>query len=127
MPSYPGIAQATLLRDNQQKYFWNAETVATGTLSVAFELARVSRSHYPWGLSVEAIFAAPPGAFEIDIMGSNNDNYPNYVQLGNITSVLSLTGLVGRWDMPTNMWPKYIACYLKTLTVASLVTVQVTR
>lgn len=50
--------RVTLLRENQQKYFWQNETVAAGTLSIAFEIARVNRSYYPWGLSVEVVFSA---------------------------------------------------------------------
>jgi len=125
MPSYPGNAQATLLRDNTQAFFWNAETVAATTLSVAFQLERVNRSFYPWGLSVEASFGGDPSVFEIDIMGSNSDKSTNFVQIGAITSYNS--SFVGRWDMPSNVWIKYVAAYVKTLTNAVAVTLQVTK
>ncbi len=129
MPNYTNNDQATLLRENQQMFFWDNETVATGSLSIAFQLARVNRTFYPWGISFEVVFGGNPGAFEVDIMGANNDEITNYVQLGNITVTNNGTSgaYVGRWDMPTNMWPKYVAGYLKTLTNAVTVTLQVTR
>jgi len=134
MPAYPGNNLAKPLINNRQHFLWNAETVpvnaSAGSLSMAFELQRVNQSFYPWGLSFEAWFSAAPGAFEIDIMGANNDigipSPGNYVQIGTITAVNGQN--VGRWDMPSNVWPKYIAAYLKTLTNSSvLVSLQVTK
>lgn len=134
MPAYPGNDLATLLRDNRQAFLWQNETVAAGviptstagnSLSLAFQLERINRSFYPWGLSFEVWFSGAPGTFEIDIMGANNDLYTNYVQIGNITAVNSFN--VGRWDMPTNIWPKYIAAYMKTLANAVNVTLQATH
>jgi hypothetical protein len=125
MPSYPGNALATLLRNNQQAYFWNNETVSVGTLSVAFELERINRSFYPWGVSIEAIFSGAPGAFEIDLYGANNDKLTNYNFIGNITVVNAYN--VGRYDMASNVWPKYVAGYLKSLANAVNLTLQVTK
>jgi hypothetical protein len=130
MSVYAGTSQATLLRDNSQAYLWQNELItASGTLaqslSLAFQLERVNRSFYPWGLSFEAWFSAAPGAFEIDIMGANLDIATHYVQIGTITAVNSSN--VGRFDMPTNIWPKYVAGYLKTLTNAVQVTLQATH
>jgi len=125
MPNYPGTAQATLLYENTQKFLWQNEAVSTGTLSIAYELRRILGFAYPWGLSFEVIFSGTPGAFEIDLMAANNDIAANYVQIGNITVVNSTN--VGRFDMPLNIWPKYIAGYVKTLTNAVTTTLQVTR
>ena|SRR5271157_144541 len=124
MPNYTNSSQATLWRENQQPFFWNAETVAAGTLSIAYQMARVNRSFYPWGISFEVIFSGNPGAFEVDIMAANQDNKANFVQIGNITVTNNATSgaYVGRWDMPSNMWPKYVAGYLKTLTNGSVTT-----
>jgi hypothetical protein len=94
-------------------------------MSLAFQLERVNRSFYPWGLSVEASFPSDPGAFEIDIYGANADKSANFVQIGSITTVNAT--FVGRWDMPANTWIKYVAAYVKTLTNAIAVTVQVTK
>lgn len=134
MPGYAGTAAATLLRENSQAYLFNNELVSVGEMSVAYQLARVNRSFYPWGLSFELVFSASPGTFEIDIMGANNDVLANYLELasGNITSASGSTvagAFVARYDMATNVWPKYIAAYVKALQNASTVkvTLQVTR
>lgn len=125
MPGYAGNGQATLMYENTQKFFWNNETVSVGELSVAYQLRRVLSSFYPWALSFEVTFSGNPGTLEIDLMGANNDVEGSYVELGTITTVNS--SYVGRWDMPTYMWPKYVAGYLKTLSNTVNVTLQVTR
>jgi hypothetical protein len=130
MPNYTNSAQAALLRENSQVFFWDNEAVAASSLSIAFQLARVNRTFYPWGISFEVIFSGNPGAFEVDIMAANNDEAANFVQIGNITVTNNATSgaYVGRWDMPINMWPRYIAGYLKTLTNSGVkTTLQVTR
>lgn len=130
MPNYTSNAQSQLLRTNQQAFFWNNEFVTAPQLSVGFQLERVSHSFYPWGLSVEVVFSGDPGAFEIDIMAANNDNKANYIQVGSITSASGSTvagNYVGRWDMPSYIWPKFVAAYVKTLTNPVTVTCQVTR
>lgn len=132
MPPYPGNSLATLLRDNKQGFLWHNATVpvnaAQGSLSHAFQLER-NRSAYPWGVSFEVWFSGAPGAFEIDIVGANDDigspSPGRYVVLGNITVVNASN--VGRWDMPSNMWPKFVAGFVKTLTNPVTVTLQVTR
>jgi hypothetical protein len=100
-----------------------------GSLSTAFLLERLDYASYPWGASVEAVFSGNPGAFEIDIVGANIDAPQNYVQLGTITTANSYVSgyYTGRWDMPTNMWVKYVAAYMKTLANAVNVTLMVTR
>jgi hypothetical protein len=126
MPGYGGIGKAALLRENEQRFLFQNELVAVGTLSIAYELARINRSFYPWGLSAEVSFSGNPGAFEIDIMGANNDSAANYISLGTITAVNGT--LIGRWDMPSNLFPKYVAAFVKTLANATvLTTLQVTR
>jgi hypothetical protein len=133
MPAYEGNSQAVPLINNRQIYLWNNESPAvngaTGSLSISVELQRVNQSFYPWGLSFEAWFSGAPGAFEIDIMGSNTDTGSpspgNYVKIGSITTVNGSN--VGRWDMPSNVWPKYVAGYLLTLTNPVSVTLQVTK
>ena len=125
MPGYAGAGKAALLRENEQKYLWQNELVAAGTLSIAFMLARVNRSYYPWGLSFEASFSGNPGSFEIDVVAANNDVAANYISLGTISTVNST--FAGRWDMTPGLWPRYVAAYLKSLTNPVNVTVQVTR
>jgi hypothetical protein len=100
-----------------------------GSLSVAYLLERLDYASYPWGASFEAWFSADPGAFEIDIVGANIDQPQNYIQLGTITSAQSYVPgfFVGRWDMPSNIWVKYVASYIVSLTNAVDVKLMVTR
>jgi len=131
MPAYSGINQATLLRENRQVFCWQNETVpvsaANGSLSVAFQLERVRSVSYPWGFSVEVAFAGAPGAFEIDVMGSDTDNPAYYNKIGSITAVNATN--VGRFDGigPNLTYPKYVALYMKTLGNSVTVTAQLTR
>ena len=133
MSAYPGNGLANLIGVNRQVYLWDQSSVpvktSPGSLSQAVQVARLDNASYPWGLSFECWFSGDPGAFEIDIMGANVDiGYPtpgHYIQLGSITAVNS--AFVGRWDMPSYVWPKYVAAYLKTLTNAVNITLQVTR
>jgi hypothetical protein len=132
MPAYPGSNLAKLLHNNVQGFLWDNEIPVVGTLSKAYILERINRSFYPWGLSFEATFSGNPGAFEIDLMGANNDQLINYNFLGSIVQTNNLygtifTGYVGRWDMPTQMWPRYVAGYMKTLTNAVNLTLTVTK
>ncbi len=135
MPNYTGPGRAQLLRNNSQGLLWSNEVVTPPQLSVSFLLERINRSYYPWGLSFEVSFAADPGAFEIDIMGANSDSSAqNYSYLGTITqtnhgygSYGGFNGYVGRWDMPSNLWPRYVAGFVKTLTNAVAMTLTVTK
>lgn len=124
MPNYTSNAQATLLYENTQKLLWNNETVTPPQLSIAFEIRRVLSSYYPWGVAVEVQFGSDPGTFELDIMGAETDEKPNYIKLDSIATVNS--SYVGRWDSRT-VYPKYIAVELVTLTNAVPVTVKLTR
>lgn len=125
MPNYASSNQAALIYENSQQFLWNQEVVAAGTLSIGWELYRVSRSYYPWGLSVEVSFASAPGAFEVDIMAANSDQKGSYIKVGSITAVNASN--VGRFDMPSNIWPKYVAALVLTLGNAVAITAQVTR
>ena len=133
MPAYPGNGLANLLNSNRTMYFWGNEIVPAatwpGSLSIAYQLERLPNVVYPWGLSFELSFSGNPGTFEIDILGANADYPQNYAYLGMINQVnLYIPGYyVGRWDMPTQMWPKYVAGYIKQLTNAVNVTLTVTR
>jgi hypothetical protein len=133
MPAYPGSNLATLLLNNRQGYFWDNETVPAGqypgSLSVAYQLQRINQSFYPWGAAFELTFSGSPGTFEVDIVGANTDNPQNYIQLGKITAVTSYVSgyYTGRWDMPSNIWVKYVAAYMASLTNPVSVTLQVTR
>lgn len=133
MPGYAGAGQAQLLFDNRQAYLWQNETIGAGlypgSLSQAFQLERRAGAYYPWGASFEVMFQGNPGTLEIDIVGANIDQPQNYTFLGSIIQVASYVPgyYVGRWDMPQQIWVKYVAAYMKTLTNAVAVSLQVTR
>jgi hypothetical protein len=112
---------------------WNNDIVPAGvfpgSLSTAFLLERLDNASYPWGASFEVVFSGNPGVFEIDIVGSNIDQAQNYTYLGMINLATSFVSgyYVGRWDMPSNIWVKYVAGYIKSLTNAVSATLMVTR
>jgi hypothetical protein len=140
VPSYPGPNQATLLLNNRQGYLWQNETPPAGTqpsattsgsLSASFELQRINQSFYPWGLSFELTFSGAPGDFEVDLLAANNDVPTSYVVFASITQAATAGVATGsytyRYDMASNVWPKYVAAYLKTLNNSVSVTLQVTK
>ena len=133
MPGYAGANQAMLLLNNRQGYFWNNELITAGSypgsFSLAYSLQRINQSFYPWGASFEVWFSGNPGALEIDILGANNDLPQNYSEIGSITVVSSYVAgyYTGRWDMPSNVWVRYVAAYMKTLTNAVTTTLTATR
>jgi len=129
MPGYAGIGQAQLHRENRQIFLWQNDTVPAGgippqSLSLAVQLERVRSVSYPWGFSVEVAFSGPPGAFEVDVMVADTDNYANFIQWTTITQVNGFN--VGRVDV-LNSWAKYVALYMKTLTNPVSVSGQLTR
>jgi hypothetical protein len=134
MPAYPGPGLAKPLDYNRQGILWGNETPPAGTfpgsLSTAFLLQRIDNAFYPWGVSFEVFFGGNPGVFEIDIMGANTDQSQSYISIGTINDAsgsIVAGAYVGRWDMPSNIWTKYVAAYMKTLTNSVTVTLGVTR
>jgi hypothetical protein len=125
MPAYTGPAQAALIRDNQQKYLWNNETVAAGTASIAFQIERVNRSFYPWGISLEIFFSGDPGSFEVDLQDADIDKDSHYVTVDQITTGLN-TSFVTRIELPS-FYTKYVRVKLVTLTNAVNISVLLTR
>jgi hypothetical protein len=125
MPGYAGTAQATLIRDNQQKYLFNKETVAVGTASIACQIERVNRSFYPWGISLEIFFSGNPGAFEVDLQDADIDQDSHYVTVDAITVGLNAS-YVTRIELPS-FYAKYVRVKLVSLTNAVTTSVLLTR
>jgi hypothetical protein len=125
MPIYPGPGQATLLHANVQAFLFLNESIAAAQQSVAFQLERNRAAFYPWGAAFQVKFSGAPGAFEIDIQGSETDELGSYVSLGTITAVNSSN--FGRYDMTPSQFPKYVNALMKTLTNAVKATLVVTR
>jgi len=125
MPCYGGTAQAALIRNNQQEYLWNNETVLAGVASIAFQIERVNRSFYPWGISLEIFFSGNPGAFEVDLQDADVDEDSHYVTVDAITAGLNAS-YVTRIELPS-FYAKYVRVKLVTLTNAVNVSVLLTR
>jgi hypothetical protein len=124
MPAYPGNNLAQLLYENRQAFFFDSETVAAGVASVAYELRRERGATYPWGFSVQALFSADPGTFEIDIEVSDIDVDSAYVLADKIDAVGG--GFSGRYDT-TTVWAKFVRARMVSLANAVNATVMVTR
>lgn len=120
MPGYAGDGQSNLLRETQQGFFWESESVNVGELSAALQLSRMTSMYYPWGFAIEVRFSGDPGTFEIDVMGSETDSAETFVQIGSITTA-NVT-FVARFDT-VSLYPRFIALYVKSLTNAGSVTV----
>jgi hypothetical protein len=133
MPGYAGAGKATILRTNGVGILFSFQDgiISAPQLSVAFLLERISHSYYPWGLSWELTFSANPGNFEVDLVAANTDIATSYISLGSITQA-STSGVVSgaytyRYDMASNIWPKYVAGYLKSLANSVNTSLVVTR
>jgi hypothetical protein len=125
MPGYPGSSQAILIRDNQQLYLWNNESVRAGTASIACQVERVNRSFYPWGISLEIFFSGNPGAFEVDLQDADIDQDSHYVTVDAITAGLNAS-YVTRIELPS-FYTKYVRVKLVTLTNSVNISVLLTR
>jgi hypothetical protein len=124
MPGYPGSGLATEIYENKQAFFWQGETVAAGTASVAFQLRRTRGLYYPFGFSVELSFAGAPGAFEADIQTADSDTPSSYIYLGKIIAASSL--FAARYEN-TTAWCKYVRLQMVSLTNVVGVTAMLTR
>jgi hypothetical protein len=131
MPGYGGTGQATLLRENQQKFLFQQETNVTGRASIAVQLERIPRASYPWGVSVQLYFTdvngnpASPGVIELDVQTSDIDQDAQYVTANQYSGTLNAT-YAGRVEL-TAFWAKYLRVFIKTLTNAVYVSALVTR
>jgi hypothetical protein len=126
MPGYQN-GQAKLIRSNQQvEVIVPTDGIITaGVSSAAVQLERISHSSYPWGVSVQVIFSATPGTFEIDVQTSDTDVDGTYVsQSATITTVNA--GFVGRVEL-VNFWAKFLRVNFKTFPNSVTATVLVTR
>lgn len=124
MPPYPGPGYANLHHTNRQTFLFNNEAIPAGTASIAVQLERISRSSYPWGAAFQLKFSGPPGVFEVDIQVSETENDPDYITVAAIAA--TSTTNVARFDL-TNIFPKFVRGYVRTLTNAVNTTLLVTR
>jgi hypothetical protein len=132
MPGFGGTGKAKLLRDNQQVALFQRETNVTGRASIAVQLERINRSHYPWGVSFQIAFTdvngnpSDPGTFEVDIQTSDIDQDIQYCTINTFSGIMN-ANFVGRVEL-TTLYAKFVRAFVKTLTnVAVYVTVLATR
>lgn len=134
MPGFMGNGQATLLRENKQAWMFQVETNVAGRPSVAFQLERLNRTAYPWGVSFQLYFTdstgltpSSPGVFEVDIQTSDIDQDAQYCTINAISGLTSLnSSFAGRLELP-NFYAKYVRAVVKTLTNAVYTSLLVTR
>ena len=124
MPNYPGTGLAALINPNKQAFLWNAESVPTGTASIAFQLERQKSAFYPFGVSYELRFSGAPGTFQVDIQHADTDTDAAYVTMNSISAVN--TNNAARVELPS-CYTKYVRAKVVTLTNAVTTTMQVTR
>ena len=81
MPNYLGTGlTGPLLYQNRQAIFWSMEIPAIGTASRAFQLGHCKgNGSADTAISVDALFAADPGAYEIDVEVADFDQDSAYV------------------------------------------------
>src|SRR5215472_4085979 len=125
--------RATLLRTNSQVWLFQQEQVAVGRASMAVQLERISRSSYPWGLSVQIYFTdasgkpADPGACEIDLQMSDIDQDTQYCTAAQFTGGAALNAnYVGRAEF-LSFYARFARAYVKTLTNSVYVSILATR
>jgi hypothetical protein len=133
MSGYAGTGQAKLLRNNQQAYLFQKDTNIVGKASVAFEIERVNRSYYPWGVSFQIYFTdvngvpSDPGTFEVDIQTSDIDQDTQYCTISSWTGGTSLNAFfAGRIELP-NFYAKYIRAFVNSITNSVNTTILITR
>lgn len=98
MPLY-GSSTPITLNAGSPVMAWNAETLTlpANSKSVAIGLRR--NANAPNCLSVEVLFGAAPGAFQIDLEVADTDADAYYVMKVSLTTVSA--GQVGRLEVPS--------------------------
>lgn len=128
MPAYNsnGPAPVTSIAPGDSAQVWNAETPAAGTggASASQQIALTRAQGVGQGIRVQGFFAGAPGAFEIDVQGSEVDADAQYQTLsgGNITAV-DATNNTFAFDFAGV--PKFVRGLMRTRTNAVAVTMTV--
>lgn len=126
MPGFAGDGQARLMYENQQAWLLQAETVASGTASIAYQLRRERGAYYPFGVSFQVGFSATPGAFQVDIQTSDIDADAEYCTINSLTTGGLSATFRGRIELPS-FWARYIRAKVVTVTNVVATSVLVTR
>jgi hypothetical protein len=121
---YPGAGQAKLLHMNQQAYLLQNTRITATQASVAVQLERTPHVSYFFGAAIQVLFSGAPGAFEIDVEASEDDQDATYISIVTIVAVNALNA--GRASVGFT-YPKFIRARVVTLTNDVLTTLLVTR
>lgn len=120
----PGTYQqggiAPLLRCGEAQQMWLNQAITAGTtrsIAVQVEWGKFGFFYVP-KLTAQLVISGSPGTFEIDVEMSESDNgLGDYVPSGTtITSATNTSGslYVARWDLPANVFPKFVRLFGKT-------------
>jgi len=89
---------------------WSAETVADASASQQLE---VNRFRIPACVSVELVFAADPGTFQVDFQVADTDSDSNYVSKTSLSTGLNAS-FVGRIELSS-----VVARFIRLLKVST--------
>ncbi len=143
--TYPGPAQAGLLRPNEQQWLWQGQLYSGAgaglsaradgsnpSASIAVCLGRI-QDGYPNGASLAIFFtdvngnASSPGNFEVDWQNADDDTDAAFVNVQSLVNTGSLnSSFRGRIELPL-MYARFMRVYLKSLTNQVYVWAKVTR
>ena len=129
MPFWPGNAKAGLINANGQVFLFNNERVFSNAQksSIGVLLARGQQAQggFPFQFAIELSFASAPGAFEVDVQGSETDTDASYVLLGTAITAVNANNYA-RFE-GVNFYPRFVRVNVKTLTNDVQVTCLITR
>lgn len=99
MPAYNTLNPPTALYPGDSGLAFNAEQPATGELSQQFALAPF-QGNSPAAVSVEIVFAANPGAFQLQVWESDTDTLNDYIEVSAAGAVTTVNwNFVARVDL----------------------------
>lgn len=130
MPAYAAGSSLYSIAPGDSIQVWNAEQPAPGNngASASQAVALVTAQGLQNGINFTGFFSGAPGAFEIDVQGSENDVDAQYSLLPNglINSVDAVTGTTFVFEDP-NCSKKFVRALMKTRTNAVNVTADFKR
>lgn len=88
MPGYAGQGLAVGLYTGSIALFL-AEPLTPNVPSMGVELRRVKGTSVPFGFSIQAAFSGDPGAYQLNVEGSDSDTPSTYVPIGQLSPGVS--------------------------------------
>lgn len=87
MPNFGSFTVPPALYQGDSYFAWNNETPGVGAASQEAAIAVVANGAIANSLSVEIVFGAAPGVFEVDLETSDTDVDSDFVKLASIAAV----------------------------------------